>query len=121
MSAAAYDQHPNQTAWSNNTSRDVKFRIRIGPRQVRAGNPAAGIPPHTVHPGYEDYIIKPGQTQFLPSKYDHAIQELKDGIVVAGLAPQLTRNGDAPVLHEALDTTHQASKAALAASEAALA
>jgi hypothetical protein len=56
----------------------------------------------------------------LPSSLDHAIHELRDGVIVGGLAPQLRRaEGESPMLAPALDPEAEKRKAAAEREEAA--
>jgi hypothetical protein len=47
--------------------------------------------------------IKPGKEIELPSEFDSSIHEVRDGMIVGGLAPRLTKVGSKAILHKCLD------------------
>lgn len=63
------------TTWKNPTLHTVKFKIFQGPKKIA------------------HIAIGPNKTAQIPSVYDHAIRTVRDGVVVAGLAPQLEPKG----------------------------
>ena len=74
------------TTWENPTKHVQRFELAIGP----------GATP-------EEFVLEPGKTADVLSKYDDAIRTVRDGIVVAGLAPMLVPKGRKPVpVHEAI-------------------
>ena len=109
---------PNLTEWHNPTSRTVKFPIRRGPKQVRHDELGR---PHIVHPGVDMVEIAAGESVLLPSMFDQAIQVVRDGVVFAGLAPQLVKNGNRVPMHPAIDPDESAKREAEAEAAAALA
>ncbi len=79
------DQGFSNTTWHNPTEHDVKFSIFVGP----------GIK-HKV-------AISAGKELALPSEYDNDIRTVRQGVVVGGLAPQLTIKGHEKLpMHESL-------------------
>lgn len=72
------------TTWKNPTDKIVKVVIFVSPGQVA------------------EYVIKPKGEASIPSQFDHAIHQLRDGIIVGGLAPQLVREGKPAELHPSL-------------------
>jgi hypothetical protein len=83
------------TAWHNPTKTTVRARIFTGPDT-----------------GYKVFEVPPGETRELPSDYDAAIQNVRGGRVVSGLAPQLRRAvGKTPPLDPALDAEGAAARA----------
>jgi hypothetical protein len=55
--------------------------------------------------GKRRFVIEAGQTALIPSEYDRAVQDVRDGIIVGGLGTLLVNEGAdmKPVLHPALD------------------
>lgn len=90
-----FESAMKQTAWNNPTKHVVKARIFLGPDV-----------------GFKVQTWKPGETVHLPSEYDAAIQKVRGGRVVGGLAPQLRREGSPnPPLDPAIDAEASAAKA----------
>lgn len=83
------------TTWGNTTPHTVKFRIFKGPGQRGAA--------------YEKYEIPAGSELAIAGEHDEAIQTTHRGVVVGGLAPQLTRKGaeKLPVHASILDAAAQ--------------
>lgn len=48
------------------------------------------------------YRFAPGQKRQLPSRFDHAIHRVHNGVIVGGLAPRLVRVGSTDRLDDAL-------------------
>lgn len=81
---------PKNTAWINPTHHTVRFEVVEG---------------EEAHRRVFKYEFKPGQRVEIPSEYDRAIRTVKDGVIVAGLAPQLVTADDEKnpvIMHEAL-------------------
>jgi len=64
--------------------------------------------------------IAPGAEVRIPSEYDRAIHDVRDGVTVGGLAPLLERVSGNPPVHPALDPEEAARKEAREAAERAL-
>jgi hypothetical protein len=91
----AFGEIMRNTAWENPTKNTVKARIFTGPDG-----------------GFKVFVVPPGEVRELPSEYDAAIQSVRGGRVVSGMAPQLRRVGKSnPPLDPALDAEAAAAKA----------
>lgn len=66
------------------------------------------------------YRWKAGETKSLPSRFDHAIHRVHNGVIIGGLAPQLRKVGSSAKLDPALDHLAQQKKEAAASAAAAL-
>jgi hypothetical protein len=66
------------------------------------------------------YTFPPGKEVSVPSEHDHAIHDVRDGVIVGGLAPLLERVVEDGVLHPALDPELAAKKAILDEAQKAL-
>lgn len=94
------------TRWRNASLDVVRFEIHIrGPsyadRTTEEGLvERRGIRPRKTKP----VVLKPGEETLLPRAWDRAVQDVRDGHVVGGLAPQLVRVGadDAAPIHPSL-------------------
>jgi|GEM_PF-4257800 len=85
-------QEMSMTRWHNPTKHVIRAAIFVG---ADARNPS----------GRREVIWQPGDTKQVPSEYDQAIQETRNGRVVGGLAPQLVREGEPPLpLDPAIDS-----------------
>ena len=69
------DSMYQQTTWRNPTDHEVRFSIFEGPGRVAKMK------------------VPPGNSVALPSVYDDAIQTVREGVIVGGLAPQLEPQG----------------------------
>lgn len=101
------------TEWTNPTRHVVKVRFFRHPKIVRRGE--------IVDPGFDIVTWQPGETVALPASLDSVIQVVKNGMVVAGRAPQLVRNGERTPLHPSLDPNETAKRDAEKAAAQALA
>jgi len=72
------------TKWTNPTDKAVKLRLFVSPGQT------------------VEYTVPPKGEAAIPSQFDHAVQKLREGIIVGGLAPQLVREDKPAELHPAL-------------------
>lgn len=59
---------------------------------------------HDGQPRPTRYKWAPGETKPVPSRYDRAIHRVENGVIIAGLAPQLQKVGGDAKLDPALDT-----------------
>lgn len=84
------------TRWRNDLK--VMQRVKLYPEGQVQQNPHY----HTL-----DVEWAPGEEVELPSEYDHAIQSVKDGVIIGGLAPMLTRIGSKDKLHDSLNVPLQ--------------
>jgi hypothetical protein len=66
------------------------------------------------------YVFPPGKEVQVPTEHDRAIHDVRDGLIVGGLAPLLERVVADGVLHPALDPEEAAKKAALDDAEKAV-
>jgi hypothetical protein len=66
------------------------------------------------------YVVPAGKEVQIPSEYDRAIHDVRDGVIVGGLAPLLEKAIDSAVLHPTLDPQEAARKAALEEAEKAI-
>jgi hypothetical protein len=69
---------------------------------------------------FKRYVFPPGKEVQVPSEYDRAIHDVRDGVIVGGLAPLLERIVPDGALHPALDPEEAARKAATEEAERAL-
>ena len=72
------------TLWRNGTADEVKVDIFAGPGKRKR------------------FVFKPSEEIRVPSDYDKAIHDVRDGLTVGGLAPQLERVSGATPLAAAL-------------------
>ena len=83
------------TSWRTPTKRTLKARIFTGPDT-----------------GYKTQVFPPGEVVQVPSEFDSALQKVRHGRVVGGLAPQLVREGEKPIpVDPAIDAEASAEKA----------
>ncbi len=95
------------TTWVNPTDTLLKINVHVG---STPGNPS----------GRAQYIFPPRGETIVPSEFDAAFHDVRDGLVVGGLAPQLRKKGSPDELHPALDIARSQEKAAAIQAEAAL-
>ena len=57
------------------------------------------------------YVFPPGKEVQVPSEHDHAIHDVRNGVIVGGHAPLLERAAPDGVLHPSLDPVAAAQKA----------
>jgi hypothetical protein len=85
----------------------------------------------TLHPMHVDifesqgrpkkrYVFPPGKEVQVPTEHDRAIHDVREGIIVGGLAPLLERVVADGILHPVLDPEQVATKAALDDAEKAV-
>jgi hypothetical protein len=66
------------------------------------------------------FLFPPGKEVHVPTEYDKAIHDIRDGIIVGGLAPLLERVVPDGILHPSLDPEESARKAATDEAERAV-
>lgn len=66
------------------------------------------------------YVFPPGKEVQVPSEHHRAIHDVRDGVIVGGLAPLLERATPDGVLHPALDPEEVAKKTAQEEAEKAV-
>jgi hypothetical protein len=72
------------TTWRNPTPQEVKVDVFAGPGKRKR------------------FVFKAGEEIKVPSEYDKGIHDVRDGVTVGGLAPQLERVAGATPLAAAL-------------------
>lgn len=109
-----------QTHWKNPTPKPVIVDIYVGAESVPG--PARPYRRGERHQAHLRIRWAPGETKALPSIYDSAIHDVRNGVVVGGKAPQLVR-ADQPGLPvaDAIDVEKSKRREALAEATAALA
>lgn len=121
--STAYGARLGFTVWKNPTARDVRMHLNLGPDpNLHSGFEMALVPAQyriprgralelfkIGQPLRREYTrvlicIPAGETLALPAIWDQAIRTVKDGWVVAGMAPQLVVNDEQnpPPLHSSL-------------------
>lgn len=90
------------TTWRNPTEREMRIDIHDRPGKRRR------------------YTILPGQEIRIPGEYDRAIHDVRNGVIMGGLAPRLERVAGNLPLHPCLDPVLAAEKEAAEAAEAAV-
>ena len=90
------------TTWRNPTKKTMRVDIFETPGRPR-----------------KRYVFPPGKEVQVPSEHDSAIHDVRDGVIVGGLAPLLERAAPDGVLHPSLDPEAAARKAAAEAREEA--
>jgi hypothetical protein len=90
------------TTWRNPTPHDIKIDLHAAPGHRKR------------------YVVQAGKEAQIPSEYDRAIHDVRDGVIVGGLAPLLLRVVPDGELHPALDPEAAARKAALEEAERAV-
>ena len=76
------------TRWKNSTKQTVRFTLNIATAHWNDRR-SKMIPPEV-----REVVIEPGQECVLPASYDPAIQRMRDGQCVSGLAPSLVKMVD---------------------------
>jgi hypothetical protein len=100
-----HDDEPREeriTTWRNPTRHEMRVDIHDTPGRKKR------------------YTIPAGKETQIPSEYDRAIHDVRDGVIVGGLAPLLERVVPDGVLHPSLDPEESARKASALESEKAL-
>ena len=90
------------TTWKNPTPHEMRIDIHDRPGRRKR------------------YTIAPGQEVRIPSEYDRAIHDVRDGWIMGGLAPKLERMAGNHPLHPSLDPVLAAEKDAAEAAEQAV-
>ena len=95
------------TVWENPTEFDVTLDLHVGsnPRNLS---------------GRHRYIVPAKGEKTIPSDLDQGIHDVRDGIVVGGLGPQLRRKGSTDKLHPALDAAKARETEAIEEAQAAM-
>jgi hypothetical protein len=75
---------------------------------------------HGAQGRFKRFVFPPGKEVQVPSEYDRAIHDVRDGVIVGGLAPLLERAMPDGALHPALDPEEAARKAAAEEAERAV-
>jgi hypothetical protein len=75
---------------------------------------------HHAQGRFKRFTFPPGKEVQVPSEYDRAIHDVRDGVIVGGLAPLLERAVPDGALHPALDPEEAARKAAAEEAERAV-
>ena len=101
----------SETNWKNPTNRAYALELYEGTQATPGRRPKTELERR----GIVRFVIKPGDTRAIPSKYDRAIQDVRDGIIVGGLGPHLINTGtqERPILHRALDDLDAQKRAAM--------
>jgi hypothetical protein len=100
-----HDERPEEqrfTTWRNPTRHDMHVDI------------------HESHGRKKRYSIAADKEARIPSEYDRAIHDVRDGIIVGGLAPLLERMVPDGALHPSLDPEESARKTAVDEAERAI-
>lgn len=100
------------STWYNPTNQTVTLRLFRHGKIVRGGK--------IVDTGTDIVTIPPGESVTLPAFLDETIQERRGGIIVAGLAPQLVKDGEPARVHPSLDPNETAKREAEKAAARAL-
>jgi len=113
MQSASYEDYDSTvlvTEWRNDTEKPVRFEYHIQTPTPILGRAPGSPLTYKERTGNERVVVQPGKTISLTSELDQAIQRTlitEDGteIIIAGLAPQLTKLGTTHErrLHPALD------------------
>ena len=100
-----HDERPEEqrfTTWKNPTRHDMHVDI------------------HESHGRKKRYSIGVDKEVRIPSEYDRAIHDIRDGIIVGGLAPLLQKVVPDAILHPSLDPEESARKVAVQEAEHAV-
>jgi len=73
------------TTWKNPTDKPVKIKLFVSPGQ------------------HQTYEVPPNGSASIPSQFNNAIHQCRNGQVVGGAAPQLVREGQTETLHPTLE------------------
>lgn len=95
-------QEQRLTTWRNPTRQEMRVDVHHAPGR------------------FKRFVFPPGKEVQVPSEYDRAIHDVRDGVIVGGLAPLLERSVPDGVLHSALDPEEAARKAAAEEAERAV-
>jgi hypothetical protein len=87
-------QEQHLTTWRNPTRHEMRIDVHGAPGR------------------FKRYVFPPGKEVQVPSEVDRAIHDVRDGVIVGGLAPLLERAMPDGTLHPALDPEEAARKAA---------
>jgi len=102
--ALVQDAQPQTpTTWKNPTTTTMRVDVFEGHGRPR-----------------KRYVFPPGKEVSVPTEHDRAIHDVRDGVIVGGLAPLLDRVVPDGVLHPSLDPEEAARKAALEEAERAI-
>ena len=111
-----------ETNWHNPMDYDIVLSLNVG--HPPGGGPPFGRPPRTEEErtGKRRVRFPKGKTVALDKLFDTAVQDVRDGQIVGGLAPQLIRMGtqERPKLSPWLDQAKAAEHDAIVAREVAL-
>ena len=80
----------------------------------------ARVDVHSAPGRFKRYVFPPGKEVQVPSEYDRAIHDVREGVIVGGLAPLLERAVPDGALHPALDPEEAARKTAVEEAERAI-
>jgi len=96
------------TTWINPSDEEVFMKF-FDVNGYRNGNsPDAKVEPAQ----FSEFLIKPNEEVTIPSKYDNAVQRIRDGVIVAGQGPRLQKKGQPKIpMHKSIDPDY-ATKAA---------
>lgn len=107
------------TKWKNPTGHTVVADIFVGPANVPP--PSRAYQRGERHPAHVRYKWGPGEVREVPSMYNDAIHDVRNGVLVGGLAPQLERVDEERLpMAPGIDADDQARTAALREAEIAL-
>ena len=95
-------QEQRLTTWRNPTRHEMRIDVHAAPGR------------------FKRFVFPPGKEVQVPSEFDRAIHDVRDGVIVGGLAPLLERAVPDGVLHSALDPEEAARKAATEEAEKAV-
>lgn len=83
-----------QSTWKNESDKVVKLRLLT---DARDGKKQQGFK-------FKHVVIPPGETVELPCEFDRAIRDVRDGVIVGGQCPWLTKVNDVEFpMHPSLD------------------
>jgi hypothetical protein len=85
-------QEQRLTTWRNPTRQEMRVDVHSAPGR------------------FKRYVFPPGKEVQVPSEYDRAIHDVREGVIVGGLAPLLERAVADGALHPALDPEEAARK-----------
>lgn len=95
-------QEQRLTTWRNPTRHEMRVDVHSAPGR------------------FKRFVFPPGREVQVPSEYDRAIHDVRDGVIVGGLAPLLERAAPEGALHPALDPEEAARKVAAEEAEKAV-
>lgn len=132
MPGGGYVDTHQFSQWENTTEFDVVLELHketpkhgkaIADRVANIPDPAAAkVRAWEEQTGKRRFVIPAKKQAFIPSEYDRAIQDVREGIIVGGLGPQLRKLGveQRPVLSPALDAARARNAELQLAAEQAL-